>query len=214
MRSRSSNADERAAGAADIRAAESIRSLTPLEADCGADAYFATGAPADALRLAEAVAADYPASPMVCALRAKALLRLGRRDEARSAARDALVVGTEDLFAIVSAVEVLAASGDGGWGRALDALGLPDDATAFYVSTHLAKHLFDASPWHEPLPRAAAAALDRAEEQLASAARRHDWYVLRQRAEVIRLRARCRRALGDEAGAAAAEAELAKIGAR
>jgi transglutaminase superfamily protein len=212
LRSRSPRADDRAAGAADVREAESIRSLTPAEADFAADAYFAAGTAADALRLADAVARDYPGSPVVGALRAKGLLRLGRRDEARAAAADALARAADDPLAHVDAAEALAVSGDPAWGRAFDALGLPADA-ACHASTRLATRLLDGSSWHEPFPRAAAEALDRAEEHLATADR-GDWGVLQQRERILVLRVRCCRALGDDAGALAAEAALAKIGAK
>ena len=210
---RSPAAAERSAGVADARAAEAVRSLTPGEADAAADAYFAGGSPRDALRLADAVASAYPNSASVMALRAKALLALARRDESRAVARTALTLAGGDMAARSNTAEVLAVVGDEGWLRAFEAPSLPA-VVACMVHMELAKRLLDGAPWHEPLPAAASTALDRVDALVAIVKANQDWSWAELRERTIPLRARCCRALGDDAGAKKAEAELARLGAR
>ena len=202
LRALSPDAQTRAAGAADARAALSICSLVPHEADFAADALFADGAPGEVLQLADAVASAYPKSAVVTALRAKALLRLGRRDDACAIVRAALAWAGDDFWARLNCAQLLVVAGDPAWRRAFDSGLVP--RLALHAHLELTKRLLDGAPWHAPLPASASECLTNAEASLTDAKGRHDWMVREMQPRVIELRSRCRLAL-EAAGAAAPE---------
>ena len=153
------------------------------------------------------------------AVRARALVRLGRADEARRLADEAIVRDANAEDVIVADIELRLLSDDAEWFERL-ARAVDEPAAAPDAHFALARILLAGPAGGAPEPAEAARVLDalRALEGGKAPTPRGGFWRCRSvdgnGRRYLTLRARCCRALGDEAGAAAAEAALAKIGAR
>ena len=210
--------DDATAAVADVRAAQALRRLAAGEALVAAQVFLYAGLADDALRTADAALAMAPGRAALSAVRARALLHLGRIEEARREANAALLRDGADEDAVVADVEIRLVSDDPSWRERL-ARSVEQPATSPDVHFAFARVLLDGPAGGPSAPADALAVLDAVRgvetsnstglrgflrERTVDGNRRRYWW----------LRARCCRALGDDAGAASAEAALAKIDAR